>query len=224
MKRFLLFSILILLPVSIILSQEPTCTVLVKELTGTYQGDCKKGLANGKGTAKGVDSYTGSFKKGFPNGKGIYTWAAGDRYDGYYKMGIKEGEGVFHTQIDGRDTIITGIWKEDKYIGPKPISPEVLLNIGVKSVSFSKKGDGAIVTLMFMQVGTNSSGISNLIIFESSGTEFRNGPYQGYENVSFPFKARITYRTMNAFKTGFTDCVLEFKITQPGRWDVRISN
>jgi hypothetical protein len=75
-----------------------------------------------------------------------------------------------------------------------------------------------------MQIGSQSSGVSNLIVFGSSGTEFTNGSYSGFEKVSFPFKVRMTYRTMNAFKTGFTDCVLEFKITQPGRWDVHISN
>ena len=224
MKRILLSFLLILISITAIFCQEPPCSVLVKELQGNYVGDCKKGLAQGKGTAKGIDSYTGYFKKGYPNGKGVYTWAAGDKFEGYYKMGIKEGEGIFYTQVDGRDTVISGLWKDDKYTGPKPISPEVLVNNGVKSVSFSRKGDGASVVFMFLQMGSQSSGVSNQIIFCSSGTEFSYGAYQGYEKVSFPLKVRLTYRTMNAFKTGFTDCALEFRITQPGRWEVHISN
>jgi len=224
MKRLLFTALFFILPLSFLLSQETPCTVLVKELQGSYTGDCKKGLAHGKGTAKGEDSYTGSFKKGYPHGKGVYTWAAGDRFEGYYKNGIKEGEGVFYTQVDGRDTVIAGIWKEDKYNGPKPIAPEVLVNNGVRSVNFSRKGDGTTVMFIFVQGGSQSSGISNLILFGSSGYEITNGSLVGFEKVSFPFKLRMTFKTMNAFKTGFTDCALEFKITQPGRWDVRISN
>jgi hypothetical protein len=224
MKKIFLVCILFLLPIPFLLSQEPACAVLIKDLQGTYEGDCKKGLAHGKGTAKGVDTYTGYFKKGFPHGKGSYTWAAGDRFEGFWKMGIKEGEGIFHTQIDGKDTIIAGIWKEDKYIGSKPAAPVVLLNYGVKNVSFSRKGDGEIITFMFMQGGSHSTAVSNVIIFGSSGTEFTSGSYQGYEKIIFPFKVRITYRTMNSFRTGMTDCVLEFRITQPGRWDVKIFN
>ncbi len=224
MKRILFTCLLFALPLSGINSQEPSCNVLVKALQGSYIGNCKKGLAHGKGTAKGVDTYTGYFKKGYPNGKGVYTWAAGDKFEGYYKMGIKDGEGIFHTQVDGRDTIFAGIWKDDKYAGPKPINPEILSNYGVKSVSFSRRGDGALITFMFMQVGSPSTGVSNLITYCSSGSQFTNGPYVGYEDLSFPIKVRLTYRTMNAYKTGFTECSLEFKITQPGRWDIHISN
>jgi hypothetical protein len=224
MRRLLLVSVLFILSLPLILSQEPVCTVLVKNLQGTYIGDCKKGLAHGKGTAKGIDSYTGYFKKGYPHGKGTYSWAAGDQFEGFWQMGSKEGEGVFRTQIGGKDTIISGIWKDDKYIGPVPLKPEIILNNGAKSITFSRVGDGTTITFMFMQVGNNNSGLSDLITFGSSGTEFTNGPYMGYEKVSFPFTARITYQTQNAFKTGYTTCALEFKISQPGRWDVRINN
>ena len=218
MRKLLLAILLCCISISFSFSQEPPCSVLVKSLQGTYVGDCKKGLAHGKGTAKGIDSYTGYFKKGYPHGKGTYTWAAGDQFEGFWQMGSKEGQGVFRTQIGGKDTTISGIWKEDKYVGPVPAKPEILINNGVKSVTFSRTGDGSTITFMFMQVGNDNSGLSDLITFGSSGTEFKNGPYMGYEKVSFPFTAKITYQTMNAYKTGYTTCALEFKITEPGRW------
>ena len=49
-----------------------SCKVTPQELTGIYTGDCKNGLANGKGEAKGAYHYIGSFKDGMPNGTGIY--------------------------------------------------------------------------------------------------------------------------------------------------------
>jgi hypothetical protein len=224
MKRLLLSGLLLFSSLLFIYSQQPACTVLVKNLEGIYEGGCKKGLAHGKGKARGIDSYTGSFKKGYPDGKGTYIWAAGDQYEGFWKMGIKDGEGIFRTQIDGKDTVIAGIWKEDKYTGPKPVYPEVLMNNGIKNVTFSRMGEGNTVTIMFMQNGTYSTGVSNVVIFGSSGNQYASGAYQGYERVLFPFKGRVTYHTLNAFKTGSTDCALEFRITQPGRWEVKIYN
>ena len=50
-----------------IFAQNP-CKVLMKEISGSYSGECKKGLADGKGEAKGVDRYIGAFKKGLPDG------------------------------------------------------------------------------------------------------------------------------------------------------------
>ena len=38
---------------------QETCKVLKPEISGSYLGDCKKGLANGKGIARGTDGYEG---------------------------------------------------------------------------------------------------------------------------------------------------------------------
>ena len=61
---------------SILNAQEDTswCKVKVRNLVGTYTGDCKLGLADGKGDAKGIEHYTGNFKEGFPNGNGVYYY------------------------------------------------------------------------------------------------------------------------------------------------------
>jgi len=44
---------------------------MVPALQGTYDGGCKNGMAQGKGTARGTDTYMGFFKNGLPNGKGF---------------------------------------------------------------------------------------------------------------------------------------------------------
>ena len=69
------------------------CKVLIDKLSGQYDGGCKKGLADGQGTAKGEDNYVGAFKKGLPHGTGTYTWANGDVYNGEFKKGLKDGQG-----------------------------------------------------------------------------------------------------------------------------------
>ena len=65
-------------------------------LQGTYKGTCKNGLANGHGTAIGIDSYTGQFLNGYPEGNGKYTWKNGSWYDGAWKKGVDDGKGTLH--------------------------------------------------------------------------------------------------------------------------------
>jgi len=52
MKRTILFA-LFLFP-SLLFAQE--CKVLVENLSDSYEGECKKGLANGHGKAEGDDT------------------------------------------------------------------------------------------------------------------------------------------------------------------------
>lgn len=94
-----------------------TCNVLMESIKGTYTGECKKGLANGKGESAGVFKYTGSFKNGFPNGKGILY---GDNFffDGTFQNGLKEGKGELHyLRAEKSDSIIKGYWSADIYRG-----------------------------------------------------------------------------------------------------------
>jgi len=94
------------------------CKVLKESISGTYSGDCKKGLAHGNGTAEGQDTYTGEFKKGLSNGYGTYTWADGNIYKGEFKNGLMEGEGEMTVALEGMDgKVTTGFWEKDKYLG-----------------------------------------------------------------------------------------------------------
>lgn len=95
-----------------------TCMVLDTNLKGSYVGNCKSGKADGQGTAIGQHQYEGYFKAGYPDGEGIYTDEKGNTHKGSYKKGKKEGPGTAHIKTDaGIESIITGFWKKDVYIG-----------------------------------------------------------------------------------------------------------
>ena len=94
------------------------CEVLLADIAGEYEGDCKKGIAEGKGKSSGTDSYEGEFKKGLPHGKGKYTWANGDVYEGEFKKGLKDGPGKMLVMLEGgASKEQSGFWKDDAYIG-----------------------------------------------------------------------------------------------------------
>src|SRR5262245_56477906 len=69
------------------------CKVAMTQLDGSYVGDCKMGLANGDGTARGLHRYTGTFKDGLPNGTGTYYYSDSQYYNGKFQQGKKEGKG-----------------------------------------------------------------------------------------------------------------------------------
>jgi len=103
------------------------CKVNLEAIAGSYEGGCKKGLAEGHGTAKGEDTYIGDFKKGLPHGTGTYTWANGDVYVGEFKKGRKEGEGKLTVGLGGdQKKEQTGFWVKDKYIGQSKDPYEII--------------------------------------------------------------------------------------------------
>jgi hypothetical protein len=93
------------------------CKVTDPDLSGTYQGECKNGLANGKGEAKGMHSYNGTFKAGLPDGKGTYYYSANVFYTGTFQDGIKEGNGELHYLRNGSDSTIKGYWSGGEFRG-----------------------------------------------------------------------------------------------------------
>lgn len=94
-----------------------TCKVLLETIKGEYSGECKKGLAHGKGESKGIFRYVGNFKQGLPNGKGI-LYSGDIFFDGSFLDGKKEGKGEMHyVQAGKADSIIKGYWSGDEYRG-----------------------------------------------------------------------------------------------------------
>jgi len=94
------------------------CKVELKNLSGTYVGECKNGFADGKGEAIGAQRYVGIFKYGLPNGKGIYYYNKTTYYTGNFQDGLKEGKGETHYLRDGMpDSIVKGYWSGDEYRG-----------------------------------------------------------------------------------------------------------
>jgi len=95
-----------------------TCEVDKESLKGSYNGDCKKNKAHGKGKAIGIDTYEGEFKNGIPDGNGTYTWSNKNVFEGKYIKGLREGKGTMTMKREGaQDSVIEGFWKKDVYIG-----------------------------------------------------------------------------------------------------------
>jgi len=225
------------------------CKVLYDAINTNYEGSCKKGLAHGKGIAKGEDTYEGNFKKGLPHGQGIYTYAEGDNYKGKWKegerngygtymdaqggkyigtwkSGLKHGEGSYYLKMDNRDTVLAGIWKDDKYVGPKPKKPYIITSRrSVDRVTMFRSGDGNRLTIKIMQSGAINSTVIDYRFIWSSGNQLPLGTHaRGWENMEFPFEARITYTTSNKLRTSTYIVNVEFIINEPGEWELILHN
>jgi hypothetical protein len=207
-----------------ILSAQMECKVLVPALDGDYNGKCKKGLANGRGVASGIDTYTGNFRNGVPHGKGKYEWSTGEVYDGDWRDGLREGEGVYIFKINERDTTLAGLWEQDRYMGPKPAKPKIIQKYNIERVSFYRQGDGEKVELEFYLAGAVNGSISNLSLVGSSGSEFSMGRTMGFQNVEFPFVCKVIYNSFNTLMTVQRNCSIEFEIYEPGTWQVKLYN
>jgi len=191
-------------------------------LHGIYIGECKKGLAHGRGLAQGIDNYSGQFKNGWPDGKGTYKWENGEKYEGEWKSGFRNGFGVFSFKVNNRDSVLYGLWKDDRYIGPKPKPPLIISKQNITKVDFHRNGVGSKVIISFG--GVYQREIHNLTIVGDSGAEFSIGVETGYDIVEFPFHCKIMFTSSNSSQNYEQYCILEFIINQPGNWTVSITN
>lgn len=224
MRRKVILFLLVLTPFTLLKGQND-CKVMVPALQGVYQGGCKKGLAHGKGFAKGKDQYTGDFKKGFPDGSGTYVWSNGSVYVGEWRKGKRNGKGSYTYRVDGHDTLIRGVWKNDRYLGVEKQKPRVLSNKFVDSYEFLNMGGAQNqVLIQFMQNGSPNRSVSNVMISSGSGTLVKRGQLIGFENVTFPVTISVRYNTLNKMGTWTVNCFIEFEIFEAGDWLVRLKN
>ncbi len=211
--------------ITLFLYSQQECKVLKREISGTYEGKCKKGLANGKGVATGIDKYEGRFMDGLPHGEGTYTWANGTTYTGEWVEGKRHGNGKFTMQTDGKDSVQAGVWQQDEYFGPKPQAPTVIYKNGVDRFNFQKNLTVKNRVLIdIFQNGMRNTGISNLLISASSGYESSVGESFGYDAVTFPVTIKLSYTTMNKLKTMPVGVRFDFIIFEPGDWTVELNN
>ena len=204
---------------------QDSCKVLKPEISGKYTGDCKNGLADGKGVATGQDKYEGKFKKGLPDGQGTYTWSTGEVYKGSWDEGKKNGDGKYTFKSKGVDTTTTGVWKNDVFVRIKAISPYTVHRVdGIKRYTVDRFSDGNKVTLSIWKDGKNNSTVSGLIFYSTSGMTYSVGPKLGYENVTFPCTVRIIYTTRNSYNAASINCEFEIEIKTPGIWDIKLEN
>jgi len=205
----------------IVYSQETECKVKMESISGNYTGNCRKGLAHGRGSAEGIDRYSGEFRKGLPHGSGTYTWANGDYFTGYWKNGLKEGEG----KLVSGNSIVEGIWKGDNYLGKKLITPYTInRKMSVTRYSFNKTSSpNNEIIVKPIRGGVDNSGVENFMIAYSSGTQYKAGNHTGIQNPIFPIDIKVTFTAWNMFRTAKSEVIFDFTINQPGHWDVLIS-
>lgn len=218
--RFFLF--LVLISGNIVYSQQNDCKVLKPEISVSYTGGCKNGLADGKGVARGIDYYEGQFKKGLPAGNGTYKWADGTYYEGHWEAGLREGSG----KMVYRDSTVTGYWKDDVYAGEKLIPPyEVKRTMSVTRSNIIKSV-GAVdeVRIRILQGGSDNKTVSNLTISSSSGDEYRSSNIYGLEKVHFPLDVKVRYTSRTQFGSSQFTVIFDFRLNEPGVWEVTISN
>jgi len=217
---------------SVAYSQD-NCKVLKPEIDAKYSGGCKHGLADGRGEAYGIDQYIGEFRKGLPDGVGIYTWHTGEKYEGEWKKGLRNGTGKYTIQYDGRDSVLSGIWENNSYVGEKAISPYVIqYKNGIVRVSCVRIGDQPFyVRYKFSRGGNtseNTNAISGLLLQGSSGNESQTGTNLEFKDVTFPFEGKVQFSAPSALSNATElnsvtlNYELRFVINQSGAWIVTI--
>ena len=203
------------------------CKVLKESISEDYDGECKNGLAHGKGTAIGLDSYEGKFKKGLPHGEGIYTYSYGSVYVGEFRFGDKEGQGKMTIPTFKGDSLVVGYWRDDRYIGEinlpafSVVRKENIDRYVIKKVSGDNQNKVVVKTQSAS--GLNSR-ITNLQIVQSSGINQPDNSYTTISSVDFPFEGSVTYVTPNKTQTLDLTVTFRFKINDPGSWEVILYN
>ena len=207
------------------------CKVLKSELVGEYEGECKKGIANGFGKATGKDRYEGEFKKGLPDGEGTYTWSTGEVYTGEWKKGQRNGLGKYTFTHEGRDSINEGQWKKDIYIIDYSAGYEVKsISTFSRKVDFVRFGDGNKVQLVIKGISPSTYNDlrdqNSIILMGSSGSKKIDSYFTGFENIEFPFTGKITisqsYRSGGQPIDAIGDFDISFDITMTGYWKIII--
>jgi hypothetical protein len=223
MKRSILFTVIIISFSASISYSQVDCKVLLPAIGVSYTGSCKQGLAHGKGEAVGTDHYLGDFRKGLPDGSGTYFWLSGERYEGEWKRGLREGRGTYTFLKMGKDTSITGLWREDKYIGEKEVLPYVIeYRNSIGRVTCMRVGDRPYVKYKFSRNGGESNNINGLLLQGSSGSESNTAAFTGFEQVTFPFNGKVRFTAPNAFNMAMLTCEVRLTINKPGSWIVTL--
>ena len=199
------------------------CRVLMSTISVHYTGDCKKGLADGKGEAYGVDHYIGHFKKGWPDGKGVYKWATGEVYNGSFKKGMRHGVGSYTFKVAGKDSTLTGKWVKDKYVGNtgKTNVYSILYKNNISRITVNRFGDGNEIRIKFYRNGGEIA-VDGLMLIGDSGNVMTGRSFTGFDRVNFPFTGKLLFSVPNDFYSATLSCELRFRINVPGSYEVRI--
>lgn len=207
------------------LFSQSECRVLITNLQGTYIGDCKKGLADGEGTAKGNDTYSGEWKKGLPNGHGKYIWSTGETYEGEWSKGIKNGYGIYQYKYKNKDTIVEGFWQNDIFQGKPTKAPEIIQQYNIDKYQINNVNAYQNRVLFdFWQNGTRNTSIEDLKLIASNGTLTTSGQLTGFDNISFPVTITVRYTSYNKLHSSKFNVVFQITVFQPGDYEVKLFN
>ena len=198
----------------------------MQSINGSYSGGCKKGLAHGYGRAEGLDTYEGGFKKGLPQGEGVYEWRSGKKYEGNFEKGLMHGKGVLTVPRPDADSLITGYWRQDVYIGLK-----VLPDVGIVSRRNVDRiqvdeypGPDAQIRIRFLKMGVKNGEITDLSVTAPTGLQQISSGEVIIDYPVFPFSTIITYRTPNKFNTAILDVRVQLDVNYSGIWVITLYN
>lgn len=195
------------------------CKVKLPELSGKYEGDCKKGLADGNGKAWGeTDYYEGVFKKGLPHGYGIYKWGNGNLYQGNFSKGYMDGEGeLISIDPSGKKEIKKGFFKKNVYLGEYKYPYKIISQQGVKNINFQEVSiNQNEVRITIYSNGTKITPQLTLSDINNTVVENRNGVV--LVNAQFPLK-----RVDISFQVDSFSYKVIFDIYKKGSWEVILS-
>jgi len=202
---------------------EPTCQVLLPEISGTYKGGCKDGLADGKGSAKGQDSYSGYFKNGLPEGNGKYTYENGNVFSGSWSKGVKDGQGEFIYYINGTKYFQKGFWKNGDFIGKTDpnINYKIKSISGIENCTINKlEVNDEKIRISFVNMGVKFTP-NNLRVNSSTGQVNQEGKTFVVFNYNYPVICDVQFTIQSS--GGDKTCMLSFEILKPGNYEVIIT-
>ena len=226
MKRKILLLVATIFVASYSSFSQDDCKAFIETYVAQYEGDCKKGLADGNGKTLGKDYYVGEFKKGKPHGKGKFTWENGNFYDGEWKKGLKNGLGklVLRRELQ-EDSVITGLWKNDTYVGEEEEKEWQIINSrGVTRFKFQKVNDDNAnneVQIRFRRNGAKFNQMEGLQL-SGQGIAFEDALSVGFKSASFPFEGRVDCTVPNQFNTNTFYVTFEYLINKPGKWVITL--
>ena len=221
------------------------CSVLLKEISTNYKGECKGGFASGKGEATGNGyTYQGEFKKGYPDGEGALTLPDGTVFKSEWKKGMIWGYGEL-TAKDG--SVKKGYWKgnitdfiyvgvdKDYLLGYKILDTQFMDNATIEFVKNKESLDKLVIQIYENHIRRIDHfeilGITSGVIHQVVNN---NGRLTAdIINISFPLTMQIRYilpygtqdtKLMGGEDNLFSPRVLRFTIVEPGLWTVTITH
>ena len=211
------------------------CQVLLSGLLDKYEGECKKGLAHGKGVAYGNGFlYQGLFKKGYPHGKGKIKFEGKQTFIGEFSNGLVKGYGKLYI---GDSIVNEGYWKgpinKYKFMGVEKADLDgyailVKNNLNEASLKFSKS-DNNSKTVAVRLSDTKNQSIRGVSIEERTSGQVTNSTftasrvYLELNNLKFPFTCTLRYSISQSGNLRIP-AILRFIIKEEGDWTIRVTH